>query len=453
MRQVPRQRPHNMWPHLIKCIILTVSWILCMPVAYSTNITQKSPSAPTRHSYIKHYPDFYLIELYGHSLQQMGFDYGRLLQRPLQQFTASIQSSAQQADAMPYACTVSQQLFQHYPRQWQAFLRAMATGAHLPLSQLLITNSFEHLPIFSLKQQDNLHKTRKPREPRETETKQQRTVNFGCAELFLKPTSQHPAEVMRWYDYFSGHPNWRNKLTITVFHLKDKPPLAMLTYMGTLNATTIFNQNGLFMALNSGIYAAARMHKKFQGRHYNYPFSTIMLLDYFFHGTTLKSFEHHMRQHHASSPLIFNVMSSHSGEIISHEETPYKACTSTEQHNFFVSTNHFQANCWQKNYIRPPLDNAHSFNTYLRHSNLQQQAHALAQAGGQATGSQLKTIMRKPVQAGGASSAATIMQMIYNYRRGIWLRIPIDTNGNKKSQHSSLHNQWQFIANKTLFNL
>lgn len=430
-----------------------------------------------RHSYSIHYHNLYLLELYGNNLQQMGADYGRLTAQPLRAFTHSILQAVQQRHLESAASRISHALYQHYPRHWQRFLAAMAHTAHIPLRSLLVTNSFEHLAIF-----DPPHRAKLPSTPnilahKRSHQPSAKQLNFGCAELFfpghtstkrqLTPDDQFPqaARVLRWYDYFKGHPNWRNKLTITVFHLKHHPAVAMITYLGTLNATTLISQDGLFMALNNAKFSAWRLPKKYQQLHYEHAFSCIQLLDDFLQATTWQQFDRLMYHHRASLALIYNLMDSRQHQLLSYEVTPYKSCRlKFNGINYFSSTNHFNdQSCWHDLWRQPRFNNTLTSATYARQQHLNAQARQIMHHPHQLNTQHLQQILLSNLAHRGATRDITVMQLLYQNHYGLWIRVPMGKNPRKDyTQAQNPHSRklgkqlqppplWQFISQQQLF--
>lgn len=428
MRQVPRVKQKQPYRKIIiHLFAFVISLILASSAILIFSKQNTNPTIPAydSRSHLISSNHFYIIHLYGNE-QQMGYAYGKLLKKQLSQFSKSINAAITQHQTQKSTATIALELYNHYPKKWQKFLLAVSQGAGIPLKKIEIINGFEHYQIFNS----------------QTKPLPKKKI-FGCDELFISTTTtvrqshitpKKQYHVMRWYDYFNKQPQWRDKLLVTVFHQRQQNPMkpatqvAMITYLGTLNATTLINSNGLFLALNNGFYSARRMNKKYQTRNYKFAFSTIQLLDMFFHCKNISQIKHYMESHLPSTALIYNILDSKQHKIINYEVVPgvikYKQLKKNES---WWQANNFRNKSWQSYLLKRRQENINAGYTYLRTKNLKTAATEITQKQYYYNTKNAETYMQATLNNGGVSRPSTVMQLYFNpenSKKYLNIRIP-----------------------------
>ncbi len=258
-----------------------------------------------------------VVELYG-NFRQMGAQYGTLLKKPLQDFYR--QEKVRFPD-ISYDLQVANKVYNSYPMRYKVFLQQAAQHAGLTLNQIKIINAFEWL-MFGV----DMH---------------------HCSFLALWGPYRSGKEValVRNYDFSQDVLAFRSKLAMVIFHPSDGVSTLMLTYLGTLNATTLYNQKGLFLALNAGPHAVGPTY--FSSR----IALPILLLESMLGASSMEQLQQQLASIKPQAPYIINI--ANKDTALSVEMAPEKQFQrQAMQRGALVATNHFIDPAWDAAMLR-----------------------------------------------------------------------------------------------------
>lgn len=352
-----------------------------------------------------------VLNLHG-SYCEMGQQYGTLESGKLQQFYHRfyLWMKAQHSTDLPQIQQIAQQLYDNYPQRFKNLFLGMAQTSGLSLKQHIFLNAFEHIMYYN-------HLTDQP----------------GCSAIAAwgKNSINSQLIVGRNYDYFVGHPEFKKMLSITVFHPADGAnSTAIITFLGTLNATTNVNEQGLYLELNNG-YPSAKLLSRDSKHYANRMDTTIDLLSMMLDASTLKDLDTQIHSLKSTASYIINIANKH--EAVSYEWTDQHVVrVNTNPSDLLISTNHFLDPTWNIQ----QQDNL--WDTLQRYDNLQELAQLYKNQFSVET---MKKLLEKPFDtAGGATTNKTIYQVIVDPATQMcWIRLP------------QFADKWQGINLRTYF--
>lgn len=388
MRQVPNK---PMASFFLTLLIFSLS---ILP-AFGAN---KPPSTQTGRLY--HYGKIDVLDLHG-SYLEMGQQYGRLEKARLQFFYHYLYAQLVIKGHLSFDQlyhNVALRLYREYPLRFQHILQGIARTSGLTLKQTIFINAFEYM-LWQLKRQH---------------------VSLpGCAFISVNGAYTATGKLIlgRNYDYFVGLNPLRALLTVAIFHPNSGDnTVALMSYVGTLNATTLYNSQGLFLELNSGYPSGALLHD--HGKtHWDRRYTPIDLFATMLDAPNITSLENTLHSYRSNASFIINV--ANRNEAASYEWSASaikKAQTSTLNQGLIVSTNHF---------VDPRWHIAHQSNLFGTITRRQNLIHNAKKHKGTMTVPVMKKMLMLTRAMGGALDPDTVFQVIMTPENGmLWLRIP-----------------------------
>ncbi len=354
---------------------------------------------------IKKYGDAYLYKfqkikvlyLRG-NYRQMGQQYGKLLGNDIKLFYDEI------TDYMKVNYNIQRKtlqkiaksLFESYPERFKQLFYGIRDSSGLPLDNLLIVNAFEHY-IF---------------DPSLTKESRQ-----GCSAIAAWGQYSKNNEVIfgRNYDFGQNIKRFNKFLTITIFNpVGSGNQVALLTYLGTLNATTAFNNKKLFLELNNGgpsipgLFLVNRIS------------SPIELFSMMIDSSTLKQLDKELHTIKSNYSFLINI--ANSKIAYSYEWAPFGVKKrSGASDGLLAATNHFVL-AWGLKLKGDP------FSTIKRRKNLLKMGNEYK---GKFNIGIMEKILKTPINKGGATSYSVKNGFFTGYQvitkpgsQELWLRIP-----------------------------
>lgn len=349
-----------------------------------------------------------LLDLHG-SYREMGEQYGRLERKKLHNFYQDITLFFIIKNKVPASSLnqIAETIFATYPYRFKEIFYGLSKTSGLTLHQLLIINAFEYY-MFN----DQLNGIG--------------AASTKCSAIAVWPPYTKNGTLLfgRNYDFVTDITRFKKYLTITVFHPQDAGhATAIVTFVGTLNATTEINSKKLFLELNSG---GGSTH----ARVYNRISTPIELLAMLIDSDNLRQLDEELHTINTNTAFIINIADPQ--HAISYEwsiATVKKVEDKTS--GLLVSTNHFVDPSWYTT-----AQESDHYLTLTRRKNLL----ALAkQFKGQIDLAQMKAILDTPIQQGGATSyqagkgtVDTAFQVIAIPKSDtLWIKIPAYQNWTK----------------------
>ncbi|MBN1532120.1 MAG: hypothetical protein JXA20_05620 [Spirochaetes bacterium] len=366
-------------PQTLTAIVLFLL-ISCSPREADHAVT---PAAAFEGGYRYSSGSLHILSLRG-SYREMGRQYGGLEATVLREFHADIMDLLVRKRGVPEERLLryARKLYQGYPRRAREIILGMSETSGLSLPQHQVVNAFEH---YLFNRQFSHARGPGGFSPRGT-------VACSAIAAWGPYTGNKELVFGRNYDFGTDVGGFVKYVNVAVFNPAGSGvPTAVVTFTGTLNATTEMNASGLFLELNNGgVSAGGRVAP---GR-LSAPVSLFtMLLDF----EDMERLDRAMQTIGTDAPFIINV----AGETaaVSYEWAPEGLKRAPPSHEgLMVSTNHFTGP-WGD---APPKDSF--FMTVTRRRNLL----ALAEKQRGAIDLEaMKTILDTPLEGGGASSFST----------------------------------------------
>lgn len=302
---------------------------------------------------------------------KMGKQYGGLVPKELQNFYAAIMTEIQPRESYQDILKLATAIYNGYPVKYQNFLRGIKDSSGLSMEKIMIINAFEHY-MFSAKSNINL--------PSEC----------SAIAAWGQYTNWAPLIFGRNYDFISNVDQFKKYLVVTLFNPKGSGvSTAMITFVGTLNATTNMNANGIFLELNNGSPSGGSLH------FINRISTPVLLLSMALDSNTFDQLDEEM--HTIKSNASFIINAADSKQAVSYEWPPFFNVDkrSGENDGLLVSTNHFVDDAWG---IPKPHD---TFLTITRRNNL---LNLGDKNKGSIGISQMESILDTSIENGGATS-------------------------------------------------
>lgn len=404
MRQVP----------LIKYTFVRI--FLFIPLFYLIlSIDAPVFSLPPPHATLTHVGKIDVLNLHG-SYLQMGQQYGRLERVKLQGFYLRLYALLIIHGHLPYNVlyqTIALRLYQEYPMRFQQIIRGMSETSGLSLKQEIFLNAFEYT-LWKLKRSN---------------------ISLpGCS--FISASSAYTKGggliLGRNYDYFRGLNPIRALLSMVVFHPNSGDnTVALISYLGTLNATTLLNNKGLFLELNSA-YPSGLLLKDHGVTHWDRMYTPIDLFAMMLDAPNMHNLKLQLHSYRSNNDFIINVANKQAAYSYEWSLNNIKQAQSSKTSGLIVSTNHFVDPAW------------HISKTTNLFRTKERRQHLLAKAKkhkGGLTIPLMQKILNIPINQGGALAPDTVFQVIARPRDNtVWLKIP------------EVQSTWAKINLKTYFN-
>jgi len=211
---------------IVSAVVVLVLFCNFHSSAQSNGKSDIIPSETFDGGVLHMYGEFSVLDLHG-SFRQMGRQYGFLLKDKLHEFyDIAINEQCLKNQGLTYEKLLEKghALFRFYPQRFKEILFGMAETSGMELDKHIILNAVEWYP-------------------------------WMCS--YMAAWSDYTAEgklvVGRNYDYSPYFRDYSKFLTVAVFHPEDGSfHTAVITYCGTVYAVNGINEEGLFLALNSG---------------------------------------------------------------------------------------------------------------------------------------------------------------------------------------------------------
>jgi len=334
------------------------------------------------------------------TFREMGRQYGASRKALLRDFLADMkklfvtEKGMSQEGLYRYA----RGLYETYPQRFKEILIGMSETSGMPLDDHMFINAFEHFLFHP------------------------DLAGGACAGIAAwGPAASGGGLVFgRNYDFGADVSAFNRYIGMTVFDPAGSGiPTAMITYAGTLNATTLMNSAGIFLELNNGGASASGL--SFMNR----MSAPVGLLAIMLDSSSIQQVDREMNTLNTGHAYIINVADA--GGAVSYEWAPFGLKKITGDGGVLVSTNHFVGD-WG---FAPSTDAF--FLTVTRRNNLK---HLAEGAGGKINVEKMKGILNTAIRDGGATSYKvetinghpspfTAYQVIAEPgSRRLWIRIP-----------------------------
>ena len=387
MRQVPK----------ITKTFVNVVLFICLISFFPFSVISQPPP-PNASLY--HYGNIDVLNLHG-SYLEMGEQYGQFEHTKLQFFYHKLYDLLILKSHLSYDHlyqTIALKLYHEYPMRFRNIITGMSKTSGLTLKQEIFVNAFEYM-LWQIK-----HKN----------------VSLpGCDFISTNGAYTHDKSMIigRNYDYFTALNDIRALLTVAIFHPNSGDnTVALITYVGTLNATTLYNNQGIFLELNTG-YPSGILLQDHDRTHWDRLYTTIDLLAMMFDAPNMANLQKQLMSYRSNADFIINI--ANAKYAVSYEWTSNKikkAQTSQKSGGIVVATNHFVDPSWS---IKQTTN---LFGTRTRRQHLLQQAKRYK---GKIDVSMMQQILATKTQKGGAMDLDTVFQVINTPQNGLfWLRIP-----------------------------
>ncbi len=313
-----------------------------------------------------------IINLEG-TYRQMGRQYGALVGGYLKNFHRDILKLfiEERGHSLDRVNQYARDLFSTYPWRFKEIIHGMAETSGLNLEDHLVINAFEHYLFNPAFAHDN------------------GTVGCSAIATWGSCTKNRKLIFGRNYDFGHDVALFKKYLTVAVFNpLESAIPVAIVTFCGTLNATTVMNSKGLFLELNNGGKSAGFLTFK------NRISAPIELFALMLDSSTMNQLDAQMHTVNTGSAFIINIADSNYAQ--SYEWAPFGIKKiPVSQKGYLVSTNHFIGE-WD---TEAPDDNFYL--TVTRRKNLLMLAE---KNYGRFNPDVMKSVLATPIEKGGATS-------------------------------------------------
>ena len=228
-----------------------------------------------------------VLNLYG-SYYDMGREYGKLEKNNLLIFHQAIFQLlvVEKKNNEVMLLELANKIYTKYPQHYQDFLQGMSATSGLTLQQHIFINAFEYILYFNRFKKQS-----------------------GCSAVVVWDKFTVTKEVIfgRNYDYFTGYPQFKRMLRVVVFHPQGcEIAVAMITFLGTLNATTNMNSQGLFLSLNNG-YPSGKLLIGGGVNDFSRSVTPINLLSLMFESASLARLNDNIHNYQSSGDYVINV--------------------------------------------------------------------------------------------------------------------------------------------------
>lgn len=389
---------------------------------FATNVfgdANQDPIATFEGGYLYKMGNIKAVSLYG-SYHDMGREYGQLLHNDLRNFYNEIIKLTVYERKIPISTLnqIANDLFQKYPQRFKEILYGMSETSGLSLKQHLIINAFEYYIYDSAFSKEALNATK---------NKCSAIASWG------NYTKDGAMLFGRNYDFGIDITRFKKFITITAFNpVGSGNSVALVTFAGTLNATTDVNNKGIFLELNSASNSASNLH------FYNRIPAPINLFAIMTDASDLSQINAEFNSINSDSSFVINVADQNTA--YSYEWPPLGVKKiETKTPGLLVSTNNFTDPTWGT--YKPDDD---TDLTLTRRSNLIKLANRHA---GKIDITVMQDILDTPIDQGGSTFYVMDKHEIYtgfqtiaaNENSTIWIKIPNFQN-------------WVSIDLHTLFN-
>jgi hypothetical protein len=353
---------------------------------------------------------FFSITAYAHEIpiinlsgnyHEMGRQYGQQQKAELKNFYNDIIYLLEHENHNSHKKVVAfaHELFNHYPKRFRELLYGMSEGSHLSLDQQLVINAFEY---YIYNAYGSHFVTEEPH------------AIQGCSGIAVwgPYTKNHQLLFGRNYDFAINIDRFKKYLAITVLHPTGSGnTVAMVTFLGTLNATTLMNDKGLFLELNAS-GASAKTPANYRER----LSAPVTLLAMMTDSDNLTQLDQQLKSRQPDWPFIINVADKNSA--LSYEWSPFGVSViHAQKPGLLVATN---------NYVTPNLLQSKPTDqptfTLTRKKNL---LNLAAQDKGQINFAVMRKILGTDITHGGATTKYTGFQVIAIPSEKIfWVLVP-----------------------------
>ncbi len=338
--------------------------------------------------------------------REMGRQYGALSSGALRDFYGDIVSLLAKGRGIPVGSLEAYgvNLYNRYPHRFKEILCGMAETSGLDITAHCVINAFEHYmfnPEFASKD-----------------------ASWGCSAVAAWGPYTKSGEVLfgRNYDFGSDVAVFKKYLNVTVYNPEGAGlSTAVVTFCGTLNATTEMNSSGLFLELNNGGLSAGGLVRRDR---ISSPVNLFgILLDF----SDMAGIEGAMNTINSDAAYIINAADGDGARSYEWSPAGVKIAPPVRP-GLLVSTNHF-VGPW-----KGPAPSDRFYMTVTRRKNLE----ALAdKSRGEIDLGRMKEIMDRPIELGGAVSLKagkigknpapyTAYQVIALPReKTLWLKLPL----------------------------
>jgi hypothetical protein len=305
------------------------------------------------------------------SFREMGRQYGELQKVKLRQFHSDMKKLFVNGRGMPLEglYRFARELYDSYPQRFKEILIGMSEKSGMSLDDHLFINAFEHF-LFN----PELAKGAKG----------------ACSGIAVWGPYTAGGDLIfgRNYDFGTDVGAFKKYVNVAVFNpVGSGVPTAVITFTGTLNATTQMNAAGLFLELNNGGTSAGGITDMSR---VSTPVELFaMMLD----SSSLKQIDREMQTINTQSAYIINVADKTAA--FSYEWAPSGVKRIAGAGGLLVSTNHFVGD-WN---LARSTDAYYL--TVTRRNNLQ---HLAEGAKGKIDVEKMKAILNAGIREGGATS-------------------------------------------------
>ncbi|HNR90328.1 MAG TPA: C45 family autoproteolytic acyltransferase/hydrolase [Spirochaetota bacterium] len=337
------------------------------------------------------------------SFREMGRQYGALEKTKLRDFHADMKKLFVDKRGIAPARLngIASELYDSYPQRFREILVGMAETSGLSLDDHIFINAFEHFlfhPDLS------------------------RSSGGACSAIaaWRPHTADGNLIFGRNYDFGDDVGAFKQYVNVAIFDPAGSGvATALVTFAGTLNATTQLNAAGLFLELNNGGMSAGGLS------HTNRVSTPIELFAMMLDSSSLRQIDLEMHTTNTRFSYIINVADANNA--VSYEWAPFGVKRIEGASGLLVSTNHFVGE-WG---LAPSTDAF--FLTVTRRTNLLRLAD---RAKGALDLAAMKGILSTDIRGGGATSYRvesiggnpapyTAYQVIAEpARRRVWIRLP-----------------------------
>lgn len=331
--------------------------------------------------------EFSVLDLHG-SFREMGRQYGFLLRDKLHEFyDIAIEEQCLKKQGLTYEQLLEKgrSMFRFYPQRFKEIIDGMAETSGLELEKHIVLNAVEWYP-------------------------------WMCSYLALWSdyTTDGKLIVGRNYDYSAYFRDYSKFLTVAVFHPEDGSfHTAVITYCGTVYVVNGINEEGMFLALNSGGRSAGMFE------YTNRVVAEASLFNFLLDYSTMEQIDAAFQTTRSSFAYIINAADEH--EAFSFEWPTFGIKKRAgEKNGILAATNYFVDLSWGLPY---PDEKVSSFSIKRRTN--------LLAMGEKYKGSFDENVMMKvldtTIELGGATFPdKTIYQIIFMPETfKLWLKAPL----------------------------
>ncbi len=316
--------------------------------------------------------DIKVVNLEG-TWRQMGRQYGHLMKKELEEVKVflDIIIEAKEGNAEKAQMIVDQQTAQT-PYRISQFFEGAAETSGMSVSQLQTINAVERIGGFP-----------------------QCSVAMAWDEY-----AASDLVIGRNYDYSESFALLKDAIAVTVYHPSDGSlATATIGYVGEIYAVNGINEKGIFLELNNGTPSVKTKSPDFRVT------GTTMLFESLFEVDDLKGMDIFFNTINCSSSYIINVADEKEGQSFEWCPVGVKRGESTLPKGLLVSTNYFVNPEWEF----PTPSDKDSWSGLTRRKNL---IDLCEKNKGKIDAEQMKEIINKNVEEGGAKNKLTVYQMV-----------------------------------------